>query len=97
MIVKVRSTDQERRDIYRALDLREKLRTSQAYLTVVYEGKNHPGGTFPIGTHSQMVEIHLSANGYVICLAHRYVWANGDQMTEPDPKRITVDDLSLIQ
>jgi hypothetical protein len=97
MTSKVPSTDQERRDIYRALNLREKLLTSQAYLTVLSESNNHPGGNFPFGTRSQMVEIHLAVNHFVICLAHRYVWPNGNQMTEPDPKRITIDDLSLIQ
>ena len=97
MTTRVPSTDRERRDIYRALNLREKLDTNQAYLTVVYEGKKHPGGNFPIGTRSQMVRIQLTVNDHCICLAHRYVGPNGRELTEPDPKRIDIDDLSLIQ
>ena len=97
MTVKEPSTDKERRDIYRALNFGEKLRTSQAYLIIVEEGKNHPGGNFPIGTRSQIVRIHLAINDYFICLTHRYNGPNSEELTEPDPKSINIDDLSLIQ
>ena len=50
-----------------------------------------------MGTRSQLIKIHLTVNNYFICLAHRYISPNGDQLTEPDPKRINIDDLSLIQ
>ena len=83
MRVRVRSTDAERWEIYRALNLREKLRTNQAYLTVRQVSKRDP--------RSQMVEIRLSVNDYMICLAHRF------GLSGPDPKRFDIDDLSLIQ
>ena len=97
MKVRVRSTDDERRNLFQVLNLREKLRTSQAYLTVRRESKRGPGRGLPDGTRSQLVEIRLSVNHYLIRIAHRYITPEGRGYTQPDPKRINIDDLALIQ
>ena len=97
MTVAVRSSDQERREIYRVLHIRDKLISGQAYLTVRWEGKNRPRGNFPAGSRSQIVDIRLAINDYLICMAHRYVDGVGREITEPDPKRIEIDDLALIE
>ena len=56
-----------------------------------------PAGNFPPGTRSRIVRIKLNINGYAICLAHHYVSASGADVTEPDPKWITVDDVIFKQ
>ena len=98
MTVTVRSSDQERREIYRALRIRDKLLSGQAYLTIKkrWEGKTTPKGNFPEGSRSQMVDVSLTINDHLLCIAHRYVDGMGRGITEPDPKRFEIDDLALI-
>ena len=91
----IRSSDRERREIYRVLNITNKLLTGQAYLTVRWEGKNQPRGDFPPGSRSQIVDISLTVNDYLICVAHRFVDAEGHPLTQPDPKRVDIDDLII--
>ena len=57
-----------------------------------------PGkGNFPPGTRSQMVNIRLVVNGWLLCIAHQYVNADGSDYTGPDPKWIRVDDVIFRQ
>ncbi len=83
MRVRVRSTDDDRRELYQVLNLREKLRTGQAYLNEVRVSKHDP--------RSRMVQVRLTVNDYAICLAHQFGHSG------PDPKRIDIDDLSYTQ
>ena len=97
MPIQVRYSDLERRDLYRALNLRAKLNNGQAYLQVRRTSKNHPGGDFPNDVRSKIVDIRLTVNDYRICVAHRYVHLDGREYLEPDPKSIRIDALELIQ
>lgn len=54
-------------------------------------------GNFPAGTRSQMVNIKLKVNGWLLCIAHQYVNADGSDYTGPDPKWIGVDDVVFKQ
>lgn len=56
-----------------------------------------PRGNFPMGTKSRMVEIRLSMNDWFLCYAHQYVDPFGEEITEPDPKAIRVDDVIFKQ
>jgi len=91
------STDQERWDLYRVLNLSDKLNNGQAYVEVRRTSGRPPQGNFPVGTRSQMVDIRLTINDYRICVAHRYVLRTGEQVTGPDPKYIRIDDLVISQ
>ena len=97
MRVPIHSSDQERREIYRILDIREKLLSDQAYLKVRRQGNNQPAGDFPRETRSQLIEIRLSLNDHLLCVAHRYVLPSGSEWTQPDPKSIQIDELALIE
>ena len=84
-------------ELYRVLDIRRKLNTGQAY-TKVYRTMASPRrGNFPPGIRSQMVEIRLAVNDWVLCYAHQYVNADGSDYTGPDPKWIRVDDVLFKQ
>ena len=52
---------------------------------------------FPPETRSQMVNIKLTVNDWLLCIAHQYVNAYGSDYTAPDPKWIRVDDLIVKQ
>ena len=93
----VNTTPEERWELYLILDLRNKLRTGLAYLEERKTSINPPGGDFPPGTRSQMVNIRLKINDYLICIAHRYTVPGGRQVTDPDPKYIRLDHLVLSQ
>ena len=56
-----------------------------------------PSGNFPPGTRSRIVRIKLTVNDYAICLAHHYVSESGADVTGPDPKWISVDDVTFKQ
>ena len=98
----IKTTDQERWELYGILDLREKLSCGEAYLRPgkmasgppTYSGKK---GTLPTEAGSQMVDIHLTINDWFICRAHRYVMPDESELTGPDPKLIRMDDLVLQQ
>ena len=83
------------RDLYRVLNLRDKLESGQAILEP--RGKsvlNYHTGIYGDEINSQMVNITLTANGYRICVAHRML-IEGAPPTEPDPKYIQIDELRL--
>ena len=83
------------RDLYRALNLRDKLATGQAILEPRGQSAlNYHTGDYGDRVKGQMVNITLSVNGYRICIAHRMLLA-GKPPTEPDPKYIQIDDLRL--
>ena len=89
--------DSDLYELYRVLDVRRKLNTGQAY-TKVYRTMASPRrGNFPPGTRSQMVEIRLTVNDWILCYAHQYVNADGSDYTGPDPKWIRVDDVIFKQ
>lgn len=44
-----------------------------------------------------MVQIKLTVNDWILCLAHHYVNPDGSDYTEPDPKWIRVDDVVFKQ
>ena len=83
------------RDLYRVVNLRDKLASGQAILEP--RGKsalNYHTGDYGDSVKGQMVNITLSVNGYRICIAHRMLSA-GKPPTEPDPKYIQIDELRL--
>ena len=97
MPLTVRVSDQTRREIYGVLNLRDKIESGQAYLETRRNHRRQPDGDFPPGTRSEMVNIRLSINDFLICVAHRYITDQGRSYTQADPKRINIDDLSLVQ
>lgn len=92
----LKSTDEERWELYAALHIREKLANGQAYIRVRRTSRPAPGRGLRPGTVSQRIDIHLSVNDYRICMAHRYFHESGP-VTGPDPKLIQIDDLILKQ
>lgn len=44
-----------------------------------------------------MVNIKLTVNDWLLCIAHQYVNADGSDYTGPDPKWIRVDDVIFKQ
>ena len=95
--VVINCTDQERREIYRMLDIRRKLASGQAYIKLRKFNPGPPLGNFPEGTKGRSVDIHLTINDWRICVAQHYVLPDGTDHTEPDPKMIHIDDLILNQ
>ena len=96
--VQLATTDYERRELYRALDIRAKLANGQLYRQTYRESSGPPPyGNFPPGVRSRMIYIKLAVNDWVLCLAHHYVNADGSDYTEPDPKWIRVDDVLFKQ
>ena len=93
----VPTSDSDRHELYRALDIRKKLASGQAYLEEVRVMSRPPSGSFPPGTLSRIVRIKLTVNDYTICLAHHYVSATGADITGPDPKWIAIDDVIFKQ
>ena len=93
----VETTDEERYELYRILDIRRKLEDGQAYLEEIRVISRNPKGNFPPGTYSRMVRIRLSINGWVLGYAHQYISAGGVGGTGPDPKMIRVDDVVFRQ
>ena len=83
--------------MYRTLDIRRKLDSGQAYIEVRRIMAGALRGNFPPGTRSQMVNIRLTINNWLLCKAHHYVNADGSDYTEPDPKWIGVDDVVFKQ
>ena len=92
----VRYSAGERRELFRILDIINKLASHQVRLVERKTGKRAPP-TFPAGTVGQMFEIRFVINDYEICLAHRYVGPNGQPLTELDPKWFHIDDLIIKQ
>ena len=88
------STPEERWEFYTILDLRNKLATGVAYITIQRTGNQQASGNFPPGTRSQMVEIRLAINDHLLCRAHRYVLGNRE-ITGPDPKYFRIDNLRI--
>ena len=64
---------------------------------VVREMTSPPRGNFPPGSRSQIVSIRLAVNDWLLCLAHRYTGPDGEELTEPDPKYIQLDDVVFKQ
>ena len=93
----VKTTPEERWELYRILDLRIKLRDGLAYLEEKKTSRTPPAGDFPEGTRSQIVNVRLKINDYLICIAHRYAIPGDRQVTGPDPKYSRLDDLVLRQ
>ena len=91
------TSDSERRALYHILQVRAKLADGRAYIVVVREMTSPPRGNFPTGSRSQIVSIRLSVNDWLLCLAHRYVGPDGEELTEPDPKYIQLDDVVFKQ
>ena len=85
------------RDLYRILDIREKLARGQVFSEVRRTMSTSRGLNFPPGTRSQMVNIKLSVNSWLLCIAHQYVNADGSDYTGPDPKWIRVDNVIFKQ
>ncbi len=79
-------TDEERWELYRILDLRYKLGNGQAYEEI--RSVTRRG--------SRMVNIRLTVNDYLICIAHRFLRPD-DLVTGPDPKYFHIDDLRIGQ
>lgn len=88
-------TAQEMRDLYRVLNLREKLESGQAVLETRWTAPNYHTGVYGDVVKSQTVDIKLTVNGYRICVAHRMLKQDGSLPTEPDPKYIHVDELKF--
>ena len=99
MTVRIRVDDDVRREVYRVLNLRDKLETGQAYIEVRHTHPHQPDGDFPAGTRGQIPNLKLAVNDFRICVAHRFVVVldNFRPLGQPDPKRIDIDELSLIQ
>ena len=100
--MRMKTTDEERWELYRVLDLHRKLASGEAYLRPGKTASEPPRrvgkkGTLPNETRSQMVDIYLAINDWFICRAHRYVMPDGSGFTGPDPKLIRIDDLILRQ
>ena len=94
--VRIKFTPEERWELYSVLDLRNKLATGQAYITPGRTSAHQPAGNFPPGTRGQMVEIRLTINDHLICLAHRHI-RGLQEITGPDPKFFRIDDLEITQ
>ena len=95
--VSVPTSDSDRYELYRVLDIRQKLTDGQAYIEEIRVMSRPPPGIFPPGTRSRIVRIRLTVNDYTICLAHQYVSATGADVTGPDPKWIAIDDVIFKQ
>jgi hypothetical protein len=83
------------RDLYWALNLKDKLESGQAILEP--RGKialDYHTGIYGDPIKSQLVNIKLSVNGYRICVAHRML-IEGSSPTEPDPKYFQIDELKI--
>jgi hypothetical protein len=91
--VHVPTTDTERHELYRVLDIRRKLANGQAYAEPRRVSSKPPRGNFPPGVRSRMVNIKLTVNDWLLCRAHQYVNADGSGYTGPDQKWIRVDDV----
>ncbi len=85
------------REFYRILDIRGKVARGQAFSEVRGTMSASGKGNFPPETHSQMVNIKLTVNDWLLCIAHQYVNADGSDYTGPDPKWIRVDDVIFKQ
>ena len=86
----------ERRELYRILDINNKLDSHQVRLVERKTGKRAPP-TYPPGTVSRMFEVRLAINDYEICRAHCYVGRDGKPITELDPKWFKIDNLIIKQ
>lgn len=95
--VSVPTSDSERYELYRVLDMRKELADGQAYLEEVRVMSRPPSGSFPQGTRSRIVRIKLTVNDYTICLGRHHVSATGTDVTGPDPKWIAIDDVIFKQ
>ena len=90
-------TEDERWELYAILDLRNKLSSGQARINERRTSKQRPGREGEGQVRSQIVEIRLTVNEYLICLAHRMIDENDHPLTEPDPKSFRIDDLRIRQ
>ncbi len=79
-------TDEERWELYRVLDIRSKLSNGQAY----EENRR------AMRRGSRMVNIRLTVNDYLICIANRFLRPDGLE-TGPDPKYFRIDSLRIGQ
>ena len=93
---RIKFTPEERWELYRVLDLRNKLRNGQAYIRPFRTARNRPNGDLPADTRSQTVDILLTINDHRICRAHRYV-RGSQEVTGPDPKYFQIDDLEISE
>ena len=91
------TTDDERYELYRILDIRQKLESGQARIVESRVMSRSAGRHFPPGTRSRMVRIYLTVNDWLICYAHQYVSSTGTPITGPDPKWIGIDDVVFKQ
>ena len=51
----------------------------------------------PPDARSRIIYIRLTVNDHLLCVAHHYVSASGEYLTEPDPKAIYIDDAAFKQ
>ena len=56
-----------------------------------------PAGDLPTDARSRIIYIRLTINDRLLCVAHHYISASGEDLTEPDPKAIYVDDAAFKQ
>ena len=93
----VPTSDYERYELYRILDIRRKLELGQARVEEARVMAGSAAPSFPPGTRSRMVRIWLTVNDWFLCYAHQYVSVTGNATTRPDPKWIAVDDIVFKQ
>jgi len=85
----------ERRELYRVLDINNKLASHQVRLVERKTNYGTPKG-FPLGTVGQSYEVRLVINDFEICRVHTYE-LNGRRLTDLDPKWFKIDDLIIKQ
>ena len=95
--VEIIVSETELRELYRILDIREKLARGQVFSEARRTMSAPRTGNFPLGTRSLMFTIWLTVNDWLLCIAHQYVNADGSDYTGPDPKWIRVDDVIFQQ
>ena len=95
-MARIKFTAEERWELYRILDLRNKLRNGQAYIRPRRTARQPPNGDLAGDTRSQTVDIFLTINDYWICRAHRYI-RGSREVTGPDPKYFQIDDLGISE
>ena len=95
--VSVPTSDYERYELYRILDIKRKLELGQARVEEARVMAGSAGPSFPPGTRSRMVRIWLTVNDWFLCYAHQYVSVTGNATTRSDPKWIAVDDIVFKQ
>lgn len=87
-------TAQEIRDIFNAMEIARKARRRILRREVVWIGRTVPRH-LPRGSRSIVWRYRLPNNNWALALAHVYLGRGGRLLTEPDPKEIRIDNLTL--